>query len=209
MKYIIYKIVNKFNKNDCYIGSTKNLKRRILEHKGECKTPKFKIHMFITENGGFNNFYFYIIDIIECEEGKQLITEDKYITELKPPLNMNKAYIENKEEYYKEYQERNKEKLNEYHKKYVEQNKEQLKEYRERNKEQIKDYKKQYIDKNKEKIKDYQKQYIDKNKELIKKKMKEYREHNKEQIKEQRKIYYEANKQKYKDYYEVNKTQKK
>lgn len=171
MKYFIYKIVNKYNKNDFYVGSTKDLKMRIIQHKHKCKNPKFKIHLFINENGGFNNFYFYIIDIIECEQGKQIITEDKYITQLNPPLNMYKAYIENKEEYYKQYK-----------KQYNEAYKEQRKQYDEKNKEKIKEQKKQYRQANKEKIKEYFKQYNEANKEKIKEQRKQYKQRKKQQL---------------------------
>lgn len=154
MKYIIYKIVHKFNKNNFYVGSTNNLKRRILEHKRKCKKPKCKIHRFITENGGFNNFYFYIIDIIECEEGQQFITEDKYIRQLNPPLNTIKA-IEDKEQ------------VKEYNKQYYQANKQKNKQYYQANKEKLKEYKKQYRQANKEKIKEQNKLYRQRKKQEL------------------------------------------
>tara|TARA_R110000824_G_scaffold3008_1_gene13885 strand:- start:72 stop:575 length:504 start_codon:yes stop_codon:yes gene_type:complete len=81
----------------------------------------------------------------------------------------------------------------EYNKKYNIKNKEKIKEYYENNKEKIKEqqkeYKKEYYEKNKEQIKEYQKEYN-----------KKYRENNLEQLKEQKKEYYETNKEKIKEY---------
>ena len=65
------------------------------------------------------------------------------------------------------------------------------KDYSEKNKEKIKGKKKEYKEKCKEKIKEYNKIYSEKNKEKIK----EYYEKNKENIAEYKKEYYETNKE--------------
>jgi len=98
--------------------------------------------------------------------------------------------------YFKEYTEKNKQKI-----------KEQKKEYYEINKEKIKERKKEYREANKEQIKEYRKEYYEINKEKIKERKKEYREANKEQIKEHSKEYSENHKEQRKEYYEKNKEQ--
>ena len=52
---------------DWYIGSTINLKSRIMHHKSmcnnkNCKDYNCKKYKFIRENGGFDNFYFEIFN---------------------------------------------------------------------------------------------------------------------------------------------------
>jgi hypothetical protein len=71
---------------------------------------------------------------------------------------------------------------NEYQKEYVEKNKEKIKqqqkEYYEKNREKINTQKYEYVKKNKEKIKQQQKEYYEKNREKIIKKQKDYYEKN-------------------------------
>ena len=70
---------------------------------------------------------------------------------------------EERKEYNKKYQQRNKEKLKKQSKEYYEENKEKIKEehkeYRERNKEKVKESTKQYRERNKEKIKQKNKKH--------------------------------------------------
>ena len=120
-------------------------------------------------------------------------------------------------EYFKEYRERNKDKMKEYNKEYYERNKDRIKE-------QMKEYNKEYYERNKDKIKEYREQnkdrinerdkkYYERNKDRIKERMKEYSkeyyEQNKDRINERDKKYYERNKdrinEKTKEYREQNK----
>ena len=138
MEIIIYKLYCKNNEiKDCYIGSTRNIKKRIKEHKSCCnnenseKYNQYK-YVYIRENGGFNNWDFKIL----CKCPK----EDRY--------KMERWYIENCKE----------SNLNKYiptrtHKEYYQKNKEKIKEYYEKNKEYKKEYDKEYREKNKEKRK--------------------------------------------------------
>ena len=62
---IIYIIKCKDPKiEQCYIGSTTNLKNRIKNHKKSLKDKtknKNKLDLFIKKNNGFDNFYFEIL----------------------------------------------------------------------------------------------------------------------------------------------------
>ena len=96
---------------DVYIGSTKNIKKRISEHKNSCnnenneKYNQYK-YIFIRENGGWSN---WIYDIIcECTSEDRYKIERWYV-ENTAKTNLNK-YIpnKNKKEYEKKYYELNK-----------------------------------------------------------------------------------------------------
>jgi hypothetical protein len=106
----IYKIYCKDeNINDCYIGSTKNLKNRIRNHAKSLKYDKakqnYKVYKFIQNHGGIDNFLFEILeDDIEFEE--LLSKELQYFKLLKPSLNScypkrsRKEYYEQNKKYF-------------------------------------------------------------------------------------------------------------
>jgi hypothetical protein len=108
--------------SDFYLGVTKNLQTRIYHHKRNKENSY--LYTFINNNGGWNNFYFEVIEEIDDDNRYQI--ERDYIEFLKPSLNTyhsvykqtaNSKYYQNKKDkdYYKEYQkqykEENKEKL--------------------------------------------------------------------------------------------------
>ena len=73
---------------EVYIGSTKQIKQRIFDHKSECKRNGTQpIYMFINVNGGFDNWAFEILDEIEVEGKKRYEIEREFIE--KYPLNLN------------------------------------------------------------------------------------------------------------------------
>jgi len=62
---------------ECYIGSTNDIKQRLRCHKSNCyniKRPHYtlKVYQFIRSHGGFDNWLCEIIDEWDCEDG------DKY-----------------------------------------------------------------------------------------------------------------------------------
>ena len=153
MKCYIYKIW-KNGKDEVYIGSTSNFKKRMLDHKRNCNNEKSKdynyfIYQYIRQNEGWDEFDKEIIYECDVEDKyEKLKIEGEYIKQFEKTLNernsfgcknrneyikeYNKEYYnENKEyykEYHKEYREENKEKINEYHKKYREENKKEINE---------------------------------------------------------------------------------
>ncbi len=138
-KGIIY-IIKCKDKNikDCYIGSTTNLKKRIINHKTTCKiisnkNYKSKKYQFIRNNGGFDNFYFEILeDDIEFNNRKELNKIERYyIEEFKSSLNSDIPTRTNKEkdkQYYIKNKEKIKEEKKKYRKKYYKQNKDKINE---------------------------------------------------------------------------------
>lgn len=90
----IYKITNIVN-GKIYVGSSKNVKKRINEHKRTLKLNKH--HSCLLQRAvnkyGFENFTFNIIE--ECEQKDLIITEQKYIDGLKPEYNILKVAYSN------------------------------------------------------------------------------------------------------------------
>ena len=118
-----YKIVSKDeNIKDCYVGKTRNFKRRVIQHKSDCynenyKAYNLKVYEFIRENGGINNFNFIEIEKNEYNDKDSAIRERYWIEELNANLN---SLIPSRTD--KEYNENNKEIINEKHKEYRENN---------------------------------------------------------------------------------------
>ncbi len=129
---------------DCYIGSTTNLKNRIMHQKYCCNNPNsnrghLKLYQFMRDNGGFINFEHKILeDEIEFNNRKELNKIERYyIEEFKSSLN-----IDIPSRTVKEYRKENREKIKEYYK---------IRNQTEKRKEYSKMYNKQYREKNKDK----------------------------------------------------------
>ena len=133
-EYIYYKIICKDeNIKDCYVGKTKNFKKRFLKHKSDCYNENHKcynlnLYKFIRENGGINNWNFIEIETNKYNHNKDsAIRERQLIEELNANLNIvipsrtKKEYYENNKKIINEYQK-------EYQKEWYEKNKEIMKE---------------------------------------------------------------------------------
>tara|TARA_R110002153_G_C13055864_1_gene471527 strand:- start:60 stop:551 length:492 start_codon:yes stop_codon:yes gene_type:complete len=156
---IIYIIKCKDPKiEQCYIGSTTNLKRRMIQHKYNCNNINsneynINIYKFIRQNKGYDNFYFEILqDEIEFNHRKELeIIERFHIEDIGFNLTLNVIIPSRTKKEYKK----------------TEKNKNLNKKYYEKNKNKIKETTKQYRLNNKDKLKQYKKQwYINKKKYL-------------------------------------------
>ena len=82
----VYKITNTIT-NDFYIGSSKDVKQRLVAHKCQStwnKCPNNQIYLDM-QKYGVENFEFQVI--AEVEENKLKETEQKFIELLKPPYN--------------------------------------------------------------------------------------------------------------------------
>lgn len=136
---IIYKIISKDeNVKEFYIGSTFNLNQRINEHKFCCTNQKSneynkKCYKYIRDNDGWLNFNFIILETFDCENNREKeIKEQDYIDEIKPTLNINKAYqteeqfLVQSKQTKKNWYEKNKQLLLDRQAKYNEQNYEKL-----------------------------------------------------------------------------------
>ena len=102
IKGYIYKISCKSeNINDCYIGSTINIKRRKSQHRYDIKKNSNRpIYKFINSNGGIDNFYFETLLEVYIEDRKDLYKIEKhYIKSEKKLINCNIPCRERKEYY--------------------------------------------------------------------------------------------------------------
>ena len=155
----VYKIYNKLNPEEFYIGSTiQSLTRRFQHHKkSKSKTSLFH---FMKEKG-FDNFDIELVCCYEdCENRKQqLILEQEFIDELKPSINKIKAYCNEEQKQLRIIEYNNNPKTKERRKNY-----QQIPEVKKRSqeREKLRDRTQYYID-NKEKVAQH---YID-NKEKI------------------------------------------
>ena len=106
----VYKITNTVT-GDFYIGSSKNVKHRWIEHKCKCIWNRRQNNLMYLDmqKYGTDKFDFQILEEVEPEKLKE--TEQKFIEMLKPTYNSIRAngwdierYKETKKEYNKEYQ---------------------------------------------------------------------------------------------------------
>lgn len=108
------------NIKEVYIGSTRNLKNRMYQHKQKSKNfPNRKIYKFINSNGGWNNWEYKICKVLKkTEDG--CFFERQFIDNSENTLNIVMPYLSENERlnYYKNYRENNKEKFQIYKKKY-------------------------------------------------------------------------------------------
>ena len=101
----VYKITNTVT-GDFYIGSSKNVKQRWIEHKCPSKwneQPNNPLYLDMKKYG-VDKFVFEILAEAEAESLKE--KEQQFIETLKPTYNSNRANgldVERKKEYIKEY----------------------------------------------------------------------------------------------------------
>ena len=156
MEYTFYKIQVG---NECYVGSTKNFKRRMSDHKqkSNClindKHYNMKVYQSIREVG-WNNIDVMIIDkIIYNSKHEVFDMETKYM--LMFDAKLNSSYP-----------------------------KRSMKQYRIDNKEQISNQRKLFRMENKERLNNMDKEYYDDNRERLLKQRQEYYVNNIDKIRE-------------------------
>lgn len=119
MSYIIYKIDCKDeNIKEVYIGSTKNLNKRIIQHRTRCNNNSnystshfhYKIYKFMRANGGFDNFKFSVLEIIDNTDKSYILEREKYwikshdnTLNVVVPTRTNKEWIEDNLQKRREY----------------------------------------------------------------------------------------------------------
>lgn len=173
----IYKISNN-NDNRLYIGSTfKGINERFYQHKSNCRSENrtsSALYVAMREIGE-GNFKIEVIEIIyNCTDKDELRKyEQKYIDELKPEFNCQRAHhtAETKKNRRREYEK------NRHEEKKLE-DKERVKKWHTENKERVKEYKKQHYLKNKAAIAEKSKKYYEANKEHLKEYSKKHAQEN-------------------------------
>jgi hypothetical protein len=99
MKYYIYKIIDKNNNEEFYIGSTNKLSTRKSSHKKHVHnkvSKKYwcKLYQYIRANGDWENFDFIVLETGTCEDNNYYKQkEQEYIDKLKPTLNSISACV--------------------------------------------------------------------------------------------------------------------
>lgn len=110
---LIYKVYSKdLTDKNIYIGSTCNLKKRVIKHKSDCNninSCKYnkKLYCYIRNNKGLNNFIIKKIIDSPCNNNEELrIIEQQYINFYDSKLNDRRSYIsdEDKKRNNKKYQ---------------------------------------------------------------------------------------------------------
>ena len=194
-KACVYKIICKDSSiTDIYIGSTINFKSRGYLHKHHCNNPNSKkynskAYKFIRENGGWDNWQMIKICDVKCLDKYDLRKkEGEYILSFKSTLNTQiagrtkeeswRAYSIKNKDRIKAYRSKNKDKMKEYCKAYylnnIDKSRRDRREYYKKNKDAIKVYQEVYRAKNKDAVKVYQEVYRAKNKDKNKAYMKAY-----------------------------------
>lgn len=161
-----YKIICKDETiTDCYVGSTKNMKNRIKDHKTLSITKNFKVYEFIKNNGGWDNWKFEVMITIELDDDgdDRYVIEQQYIESEHATLNMIKSYV-TPEELKKNISKKN----HKYYNNNIEKEAERKRIYRssEINKETEKKSNLLWRKNNREKINEYKREYRKKNKVL-------------------------------------------
>ena len=102
----IYKITNTIT-NDFYIGSSKNIKQRWIDHKKPSTWKKYPNNPMYQDmqKYGIDKFEFQVIEEVEIDSLKEM--EQQFIETLKPTYNQMNAKglnVERYKEYKKEYE---------------------------------------------------------------------------------------------------------
>ena len=155
----VYKITNTVT-GDFYIGSSKNIKKRWVQHKCPSSWKRYPNNpMYLDfQKYGVDSFDLQILEDVEIDYLKE--SEQKFIDKLQPTYNSNRANgwdVERRKEYQKKYD-----------KKYYQQNRENKKKYYQQNRENKKKYDKKYYQQNRENKKEYYQQFCSYNGETLK-----------------------------------------
>ena len=195
--YTFYRLFN-LNLEECYVGSTTNYKKRLINHKACCNNPNsnrhnLKLYKFIRANGGLDQWQFEIIEEQELNKKEALNIENEYrmiygatLNTQVPSRTKKEYHLANKDiiiEQQKQYRLDNKEHILERNKQYYLDNKDQCKQYYLDNKDKSSERRKQYYLDNKKKIRDQYKQYYLDNKDKISERQKQYYLNNKDKKK--------------------------
>ena len=85
--FTIYKLF-KINSNDCYVGKTRNINKRMALHKYYSKSSTYKLYNLMRANGGFENFQYEILET-NIPEDEGVYKERFYYNMYEPNLNNN------------------------------------------------------------------------------------------------------------------------
>jgi len=171
-KTIIYKIQHIDNPELLYVGSTTQFTKRKCSHKSNCGNPNNKNHnaklyQMIRDNGNWDMFIMIVVKEFPCDNKREAeCEEDKVMRQMKSSLNTTRAFVspEERQEYQKQYRQKNKEEIAIKDKQRRERNKDKIAErgkiYRTEHKDEIAERKKIYRTEHKDEIAERKKQKI-------------------------------------------------
>jgi predicted GIY-YIG superfamily endonuclease len=119
----VYAIVDESDKI-LYVGSTNDFKHRKYKHKSDSKTSNIKLYVYLRERG-WETFHFVTLEEAEfADKDARRLREEEYRLKHNPPLNERRCHmtIEQRKEYHREYNEKNREVCKAYNRKYYEKN---------------------------------------------------------------------------------------
>lgn len=200
-EYTIYSFVNETG--DTYVGSTKNLDKRIKKHvTSYCSNASYKLYNMIDDSpNGWNDITIDILETIEGTFTDARIVEEKWRSSLGANMNSIRCYITNDERLKKarDYYQNHKEHLLEGKKRYYIRNADKIIEYSKKRyndkKDEISIIKKERYLKNRDALLAEKKQYYLKNRDAIIAKTTEYYKRNKDRMLEKSRIRYLSKKQ--------------
>jgi len=154
----IYTIRCKTDDSLIYVGSTvESLSSRLSKHKFDSKLKPQRILYSHVQD--WNDWYIELYEDFACERKEQLLQREGQVIREIGTLN-KKIQGRTKQEYKKEYDNNNKDKIKEYRNNFKEKRREYDKDYYNNNKDKIKEYHKEYY-----------KEYYNENKDKIKQKI--------------------------------------
>lgn len=195
-EYTIYSLVNETG--DIYVGSTKNLDKRISKHiTAYCNNAPYKLYNMIDDfPNGWNDITINILETLDGTFTDARKTEEKWRTSLDANMNSIRCYITNDERLKKarDYYQNHREQLLEGKKKYYIKNADKLIEYSKKRynnkRDEISVIKKERYKQNRHALLAEKKQYYLKNRDAIIAKTNEYYKANRETILERCRISY-------------------
>ena len=141
--------------NDCYVGSSVDVKRRWANHKSPSKwkqRPNSLLYKAF-QKYELSNFTFEILE--ECNKSQLFIREQYYINKLSPTYNTNRAFQTEEE-----YKVKNSELTRQWYQAHKEQHKELAKKWKQTHKEHYYNTNKQWRESHREQRNEYMKQYM-------------------------------------------------
>ena len=130
-KCSIYKIEHVDDDTLVYVGHTTNFDKRKTKHKSNCKNDNvkdynYKVYQMIRQNGGWDDFKMIEVEKYPCADKREAERrENEVMKELKASMNTNKSFrtkdelTECRKEYFKDYRDNNKLKIQERNKEKV------------------------------------------------------------------------------------------
>ena len=191
-KYVVYQHVTPDGMY--YFGQTQNVKRRWRNNGAEYKGTALQPYI---EKYGWDNIQHIVLFKDQSKENALWI-EDFLIETAREDgvcINKQRSGLVSKEEGYKQ------QIFKQYYEKNREKKLEQDKQYYEKNKEKRLEYRRQYYEKNKDKISEYKQDYYERNKDKILEHQREYQKQNKDKKSEYDRQRYQKNRDKIREYH--------